>query len=159
EQGEAPVDAPDRRSHYRRFRAMFEGADGVLPFPVDGSFLPSFDVGTDPKLDQLEGPALETAVEFDGVYATMLQALLDYLAARRPDRRQEHATTAIDLMMEMRRLAKDLVELPQRPGSTRIASPVFSSPTRTARISAPASAPGQALQSRSILGPARGILR
>jgi hypothetical protein len=130
EQGEAPVDAPDQRSHYRRFRGIFEGRPETMPFPSDGSFVPSLDVDTDPRLDQYEGPALSTATELEGVYSAMVATLLDYLAAALKLDRERLSATAIEQMMDIRRLAKDLGGLPQKPGSTRFASPVFSPPMR-----------------------------
>jgi hypothetical protein len=154
EQGEAPVDAPSG-SHYRRFRAMFEGADGIVAFPADGSFVPSLDVETDPRLEQLEGPARSMAQEIDDVYAAMLTSLTSYLSPRPTVDRALLAVTAVDQMTDIRRIARNLVTLPQRPGSTRFASPVFSPPTRTGRLSAP-SLPGRLYPGpRPVVAPSR----
>jgi hypothetical protein len=134
---------------------MFEGADGIVAFPADGSFVPSLDVETDPRLEQLEGPARSMAQEIDDVYAAMLTSLTSYLSPRPTVDRALLAVTAVDQMTDIRRIARNLVTLPQRPGSTRFASPVFSPPTRTGRLSAP-SLPGRLYPGpRPVVAPSR----
>jgi Ferritin-like len=127
-QGEASVELGGAASHYKRFRTIFEGsATTAIPFPSDGSFQPAADVDIDPRLESFEGEALSVATELDAEYAATIGSLVAYFVVA-PAEREEMAQTAVQNMRDMSAKARDLVRLPQKPGSTRAASPVFTPP-------------------------------
>jgi hypothetical protein len=127
-QGEAPVAVEGVLSHYARFRGMAEGTKGVIPFPMAKEFEPSFAVPVDPKLADYAEPALSKALECNAAYTAMIGALRDYLDAGTGDERTAHADAAVDLMRDVKRIAKDLMKLEQRPGSGVVAAPPFTPP-------------------------------
>lgn len=128
EQGEAPVEGAQGPSHFARFVGMFKGAGDIIAFPVDGSFVPSHDVATDPKLADYEGEALLRATDFDSIYAQMIASLRAYLAESDAAKRVELADLAVQQMRDLKPLARLLVDLPPRPDVAGRASPVFSPP-------------------------------
>jgi len=126
-QGEAPVEQGGRRSHYQQFRTIAEGGTGLLAFPRDGSWEPALDVGIDPKLPDFAGPAVDLAVACDRSYHQILFELTRYLDAP-VDSRGAHADAALGHMSALKLTARALLQVPQRPDSSKRASPLFSPP-------------------------------
>jgi hypothetical protein len=127
-QGEAPVEAPNGPvSHYSRFRTIFEGTETVPAFPA-GNAEPTYHVATDPKLADYAGEALTIATDIDATYAAMITSLKDYLSPALTESRADAAASALEAMAAIRRSTRELLALPQKPGSPFVASPVFTAP-------------------------------
>lgn len=133
-QGEAPVESDGGAvSHYRRFRKIFEGGNGLPAFPGGSDIEPAYPVATDPKLADYAGEAHTVASEIDATYASMIANLRDYLSPDRVPARADSAASALIAMTKLRTATADLLKLPQQPGSAFVASPTFTPPTHAAK--------------------------
>jgi hypothetical protein len=86
EQGEGPTGG-DELSHFARFLGIFRGHDGIAPFPEPGSWLPTRDVQTDPKVQDIANSRTRRWVELGDIrYGLLLGFLEHYLLASAVDR-------------------------------------------------------------------------
>jgi hypothetical protein len=123
-QGEAPVDDRDHPSHFQRFLEIAEGTSPVTAFPR-GGWSPAMKVHPVPALSRYRADAREVARAFDKTYAAMLRALRAFFG--KPGAKREGAGALLEEQMrDLRRLSRDLVELPPHGG--RAASPLFTLP-------------------------------
>jgi Ferritin-like len=116
EQGEGPTDS-GKASHFDRYRRMFRGGDGILPFPPEGVWSPTHAVPTDPRPDAIVEPRTRRWAQLaDLRYALLLGFIEHHLLTTDEDDRVNLAGWAIGEMFMLRSLAEKLATLPQGSG-------------------------------------------
>jgi Ferritin-like len=116
EQGEGPTDS-GKASHFDRYRRMFQGGDGIPPFPAAGAWNPTHAVPTDPRPDAIVEPRTRRWAQLaDLRYALLLGFIEHHLLTSDGDDRVNLAGWAIGEMFMLRSLAEKLVTLPQGSG-------------------------------------------
>jgi hypothetical protein len=126
EQGEGPTDGGEA-SHFDRYRNMYRGGNGIMPFPSAGAWTPGRAVPTDPKPDEIIEPRTQRWAQLaDLRYALLLGFIEHHLLTSDADDRANLALWAIDEMFMLSGLAGKLATLPQASG---VAALPFTLPT------------------------------
>jgi Ferritin-like len=116
EQGEGPTDSGEA-SHFDRYRTMYRGGDGLLPFPPAGAWNPTHAVPTDPRPDAIVEPRTKRWAQLaDLRYGLLLGFIEHYLLTSEADDRANLSSWAIGEMFTFGGLAETLATLPQGNG-------------------------------------------
>jgi ferritin-like protein len=117
EQGEGLTGA-DADSHFGRFRAMYRGSRGVVPFPpAGGDWVPARAVPTDSQPGEITQPRTRRWAQLaDLRYALLLGFIEHYLRTSVEDDRANLAGWAIGEMFTLGQLAPMLAQLPLTGG-------------------------------------------
>ncbi|MEA2195020.1 MAG: hypothetical protein QOG42_1454 [Solirubrobacteraceae bacterium] len=114
EQGEGPTGA-DELSHFARFLGIFRGDAERVAFPA-GAWLPTRDVPTDPKLEDIGDPAtLRWAELADLRYALLLGFVEHYLLATVEDRQVFIGWIFAEMRSRLGFIARELTAMPRGP--------------------------------------------
>jgi hypothetical protein len=129
-------------SHFERFRKVYRGQLGGLPFPDKTGWVPTYDVPTDPRVsnDSADPNAITNQVAQDWAnladlrYALLLGFLEQYFLTKPQDRDflREFAVssdTTLGEMQYLNRLAKKLVTINRSPNAGGKAALPFTLPT------------------------------
>lgn len=124
EQGEGPTNEGSE-SHFERFRRMFTGETGLLPFPAAGEWLPTRGVPTDPTLGTMisEARTRRWAEMSDLRYALLLGFAEHYLHASGDDRRLVVGWIFSEMRSRLAPIARRLTEMPRGAGGGVAAAP------------------------------------
>jgi hypothetical protein len=124
--GAGPTDGGEA-SHYDRYRRMYRGSNGIMPFPPADAWNPTRAIPTDPRPDAIvEPPTRRWAQLADLRYALLLGFIEHHLLTSEADDRANLARWAIDEMFMLSALTAKLATLPQESG---VAALPFSLPT------------------------------
>lgn len=126
EEGEGPTDGGEA-SHFDRYRNIYRGSNGIMPFPPAGAWTPARAVPTDPRPDAIIEPRTQRWAQLaDLRYALLLGFIEHHLLTSGADDRANLAHWSIAEMFMLSRLAGKLATLPQGSG---VAALPFTLPT------------------------------
>jgi hypothetical protein len=116
EQGEGPTTA-DELSHFARFHGMFRGQAGVPPFPEAAEWLPTRDVPTDPKVQDITQARTRRWAELADIrYALMLGLLEHYLLGDADERGVLTGWIFAEMRARIGYIARELTAMPRADG-------------------------------------------
>ncbi|MDQ3851061.1 MAG: ferritin-like protein [Actinomycetota bacterium] len=113
EQGEGPTTA-DELSHFARFRGIFRGADGAVPFPAPGAWVPTRNVPTDPRVQDIADPRTRRWAELGDLrYGLLLGFLEHYLVTPDDDRSVLVGWIFAEMRSRLGYIARELTRMPR----------------------------------------------
>jgi Ferritin-like len=116
EQGEGPTTA-DELSHFARFLGMFRGQAGVPPFPGAAEWLPTRDVPTNPKVQDITEPRTRRWAELADIrYALLLGLLEHYLLGDVEERGVLSGWIFAEMRARLGFIARELTAMPRVEG-------------------------------------------
>jgi hypothetical protein len=111
-QGEGPSDAGET-SHFERFRLLYRGSPGMIPFPAGGDWTPTRSVPTDPSPATITDPrAKGWAALADARYALLLGFVEHYLLAAGDQRRILTGWIFAEMRSRLAVIATRLTDMP-----------------------------------------------
>lgn len=116
EQGEGPTTA-DKLSHFARFLGMFRGQAGAPPFPEAAEWLPTRDVPTNPKVEDITQARTRRWAELaDTRYALLLGFLEHYLLGDVDERDVLTGWIFAEMRARIGYIARELTAMPRVDG-------------------------------------------
>lgn len=116
EQGEGPTSSGEE-SHFERFRSMYQGGNGLPPFPSAGEWTPTRDVPQDPITAAIAEPRTQRWARLaDLRYELLLGFIEHHLLTSDANDRGNLAGWAFEEMSALGKLSAKLVTLPLRNG-------------------------------------------
>ncbi|HEX8396261.1 MAG TPA: ferritin-like domain-containing protein [Pyrinomonadaceae bacterium] len=131
EQGEGPTNQ-GAQSHFERFRSIYRGREGFIPFPAAGKWTPTREVPTNPKLgiDIVEPRTKRWAELADIRYALLLGFVEHYLLTSGGNRNLLTGWIFTEMRSRLGFIARRLTTMPRGGVEGAVAGAPFSLPAR-----------------------------